>query len=178
MEPGIRQKEHTDFSMEEAKASFENQILRTMPMASRAKKTSRRQRFAAPGDFTPLWEKAVASAGKKLECYDVPIENEIRYKAIQSEYRNGKATAVAVNVYQKLVVVKNRKSGKMTSYILTLIPDKDYEKKYKHQVEDRFINCADKGDFSGTVFYSVPNLNIILCVSRYKKERKCRAYFL
>lgn len=92
-----------DFSMEEAKASFENQMLNTMK-ASRT--TSNGKPIITPGEFTPLWEQATASARGRLLCYDVPIENDIHYKAIYSTYHNGKAKAHTVNLYQKLIVVK------------------------------------------------------------------------
>ena len=100
------------------------------------------------------------------------------YKALYTTYRNGKAQAYTVNVYQKLIVVKNIVSGIKSSYILNLIPDADYDKKYLKQVGDRFINCGDKGGFSGVAFYTIPNLNRFLCMSKYENGVKIKKVFL
>lgn len=167
---------HDDFTIDEAKAFFEKQYSRNMPL-SRSIEEKGTKRFT-PGDFVPLWDKAVPSAKGRLECYDIPIKNDIHYKAIYSTYENGKARAYSVNVYQKLVVVKNKNNGNMGTYILNLIPDAEYDKKFLKKVGDRFINCADKGGFSGIAFYTMPNLDMILRVNYYKDGVKKRGVFL
>ena len=170
------QKAHEDFTIEEAKAFFEKQYSRNMPISRSIEEKGNKR--LTPGEFVPLWDKAVPSAKGRLECYDIPIKNDIHYKAIYSTYENGKARAYAVNVYQKLVVVKNKNNGNMGTYILNLIPDAKYDKKYLKKVGDRFINCADKGGFSGIAFYTMPNLNMILRVNYYKNGVKKRGVFL
>ena len=61
---------------------------------------------------------------------------------------------------------------------MNLIPDAEYDKKYLKKVGDRFINCADKGGFSGIAFYTMPNLDMILRVNYYKNGVKKRGVFL
>ena len=167
---------HDDFTIDEAKAFFEKQYSRNMPLSRSIEEKGNKR--LTPGDFVPLWDKAVPSAKGRLECYDIPIKNDIHYKAIYSTYENGKARAYSVNVYQKLVVVKNKNNGNMGTYILNLIPDAEYDKKYLKKVGDRFINCADKGGFSGIAFYTMPNLDMILRVNYYKDGVKKRGVFL
>ena len=167
---------HDDFTIDEAKAFFEKQYSRNMPLSRSIEEKGNKR--LTPGDFVPLWDKAVPSAKGRLECYDIPIKNDIHYKAIYSTYENGKARAYSVNVYQKLVVVKNKNNGNMGTYILNLIPDAEYDKKYLKKVGDRFINCADKGGFSGIAFYTMPNLDMILRVNYYKNGVKKRGVFL
>ncbi len=167
---------HDDFTIDEAKAFFEKQYSRNMSLSRSIEEKGTKR--LTPGDFVPLWDKAVPSAKGRLECYDIPIKNDIHYKAIYSTYENGKARAYSVNVYQKLVVVKNKNNGNMGTYILNLIPDAGYDKKYLKKVGERFINCADKGGFSGIAFYTMPNLDMILRVNYYKDGVKTRGVFL
>ena len=68
----------------------------------------------------------------------------------------------SVNVYSKLVVVKNLITDNSGAYILYLIPTAEYYRKYPKQVNERFINCGDHSDFSGIACYVIPNLNRII----------------
>ncbi|WP_294616108.1 hypothetical protein [uncultured Bacteroides sp.] len=174
---GSPQVPHKDFSLEEAKEFFEKQYLKNVPV-TRALNKGKKKRLVTPGDFVPQWEKATASARAGLACYDIPIENDVHYKALYSIYHNGKAKAYSVNVYQKLVIVKNQSTGNMGTYILNLIPTAEYDKKYLKQVGNRFVNCADKGGFSGIAFYTIPNLDRILRVNYYENGVKKKGVFL
>ena len=70
-----------------------------------------------PGDITPMWEKAVESWKGNIASVDVEVIPTYRYKAVRSEFRNGKAEAYSVDVYQKVVVVKKHddETGEETS---------------------------------------------------------------
>ena len=78
---------HDDFTIDEAKAFFEKQYSRNMPLSRSIEEKGNKR--LTPGDFVPLWDKAVPSAKGRLECYDIPIKNDIHYKAIYSTYENG-----------------------------------------------------------------------------------------
>ena len=110
-----------------------------------------------PGDITPMWEKAVESWKGNTASVDVEVIPTYRYKAVRSEFRNGKAEAYSVDVYQKLVVVKKHDDetgeDRMGQYILTLIPDKGYDRSHRGNVAERFINTGDKGSYSGLAVY-------------------------
>lgn len=171
------QVQHKNFSLEEAKGFFERQMQRSF-VSTRSSNGKKPKQLVTPGDFIPQWDKAVASTKAGLACYDIPIDNDIHYKAMYSTYKNGKAKAWITNVYQKLIVVKNQSTGNFGTYILNLIPDAQYDKKNLKAVANRFINCADKGGFSGIAFYTIPNLNRIIRVNRYENGVKKQGVFL
>ena len=66
---------HDDFTIDEAKAFFEKQYSRNMPLSRSIEEKGNKR--LTPGDFVPLWDKAVPSAKGRLECYDIPIKNDI-----------------------------------------------------------------------------------------------------
>ena len=108
----------------------------------------------SPGDFTPRWDDAQVSQNYRIACVDVPIIPKYSYKAIRSEYRLGKATAYAVTVSQKAIVVKDRSSGRMAQYIMSLIPDREFAATHKGDISNIFLNANDRGSFSGIVLYT------------------------
>lgn len=170
------QGQHENFSLLEAKEFFEKQTLK-FSASTRSAEKSYNSRLS-PGDFVPDWTKTVASSQKHIVSYDIPIESEYQCKAIYTDYKNGKATANFVNVYQKLVIVKDMKTNRLGQYILTLIPDGKYEKRYKNRICDKFINAGDKSDFTGIAIYTIPNLNSIIRVNHYTNGIKDRGVFL
>lgn len=111
----------------------------------------------SPGDITPKWEEAAASAKGNTASVDVPVIPTYRYRAIRSEYTGGRAKAYSVDVWQKLVIVrKHYEDGgeeKMGQYILTLIPDKGYAGRHKGNVVEKFVNNGDNGSYSGLAVY-------------------------
>lgn len=167
---------HKNFSLEEAKEFFEKQSL-NYAVSTRAGKERKKKKFS-PGDIVPIWENAVASSNKNIACYDIPIESEYKYKAMYGDYKNGKASAKIVDVYQKLIIVKDIQTDQLGQYILTLIPDKDYEDKYKKRICDRFINCKDKADFTGIAIYTIPNLDLIIRANHYTNGVKDQGVYL
>ena len=76
-----------------------------------------------PGDFTPQWDRAVYSESGGVAAYDVDILADRSIIAIRSKFGPNGAKAERLPVYQKLVVRRNVESGKMASYVLSLIPD-------------------------------------------------------
>ncbi|MEY8685748.1 hypothetical protein AB9N12_06260 [Bacteroides sp. AN502(2024)] len=124
------------------------------------------------GQYCPKWDNAIASSQKNLVCYDIPIDAGFRYKAIYVTYELGQATINVVRTYQKLLIVKDTHTKLLGQYILTLIPDKEYERKNKDQVCDKFINCADKGTFTGVAIYSMPQTDLIIRANRYENGIK------
>mgnify|MGYP001629555725 CR=1 FL=1 len=167
--------QNEEFSLQEAKEFFEKQI-EQCPVTNRSAK-GRKYNQASPGEFVPKWGQAIASSLKYLSSYDVPIQAGFRYKAIRSEYQNGKAFAYIVDVYQKLIIVKDAETDALGQYILTLIPDRSYHARYKNEVGERFINCADKGQFSGIAVYTMPHLDIVIRANRYVNGVKTKGVF-
>ncbi len=170
-----RQTENRNFSLQEAKAFFEKFVEANIETRSGEDEV---YKSIQPGDFSPQWENAMPSAKNNLECYDIPIISSFRYKAIYVEYNNDRGIAKFTNVYQKLVVVKNVKENNIGQYILTLIPAKGYDTVYSNRVCMDFLNCADKGKFTGVVIYSMVNSNTIARVNTYKDGIKINGVFL
>ncbi len=139
--------EDAEISVEQAREFFEQELL------TRNDDTPS-PNILSPGDFTPQWDNAKVSQNYRIACVDVPIIPTYRYRAIRSEFRRGQAQAYIVNVSQKVVIVKDRESGAMASYIMSLIPDKDFAAKHKGDISDLFLNANDRGKYSGAIFYT------------------------
>ncbi len=139
--------EDAEISVEQAREFFEQELL------TRNDDTPS-PNILSPGDFTPQWDNAQISQNYRIACVDVPIIPTYRYRAIHSEFRRGQAQAYIVNVSQKVVIVKDRESGAMASYIMSLIPDKEFASKHKGDISDLFLNANDRGKYSGAIFYT------------------------
>ena len=163
-----------DFTLDEAQEYFR----------SEAEKEGARSRgesevkALSPGDFVPDWDGAVGSSSSGLACYDIPIEADYRYEAVYAEERHGTMSVERVSVYQKLIIVKDVKSDRMSQYILTLIPSKAYDARYGSSVCDRFITRSDKGGFSGIAVYSCVYSAYTARVDTYKDGVKREGVFL
>jgi len=101
----------TDITVSEARGFYENDIM------SRADTECKSPNVLSPGDYTPQWNNAEMSQNRRIACVDVPIIPTYRYRAIRSEFSRGHANAYRVDISQKLVIVKDRESGAMASYI-------------------------------------------------------------
>lgn len=139
---------------------------------------NKKNETVSPGDFVPNWDAAVGSVNNGLACYDIPITPTYHFKAIYVDERSGKPSAGKVNVYQKLVIVKDVKSNRMDQYILTLIPSKLYDNRNGVQTCNNFINCADKGGFTGVALYSCVYSQVTARISTYKNGVKTGGVFL
>ena len=139
---------------------------------------NKKNETVSPGDFVPNWDAAVGSVNNGLACYDIPITPTYHFKAIYVDERNGKPSAGKVNVYQKLVIVKDVKSNRMDQYILTLIPSQLYDSRNGSQTCNNFINCADKGGFTGVALYSCVYSQVTARISTYKNGVKTGGVFL
>ncbi len=139
---------------------------------------NKKNETVSPGDFVPNWDAAVGSVNNGLACYDIPITPTYHFKAIYVDERSGKPSAGKVNVYQKLVIVKDVKSNRMDQYILTLIPSQLYDSRNGVQTCNNFINCADKGGFTGVALYSCVYSQVTARISTYKNGVKTGGVFL
>lgn len=168
------QTKNKNFSLQEAKAFFE----KSMESVTTRSEKEETDNSIRPGDFSPQWAGAMPSSKNNLECYDIPIISTFQYKALYVEYSNDKGVAKHTNVYQKLIIVKDVKENNIGQYILTLIPAKEYDAVYNSQVCNDFINCADKGKFTGVAIYSMVHSNMIARINTYKNGIKVKGVFL
>lgn len=170
------QTEMSDFSLQEAKEYFQIQAKENLILSRSL--DNKENRVLSPGDFVPNWDAAVGASMNGLACYDIPIAPTYRFKAISVDERHGMASAGKVNVYQKLLIVKDVKNTRMSQYILTLIPSKSYDNRNGAQTCTNFINCADKGGFTGVAIYSCVYSQITARVSIYKNGIRTKGVFL
>lgn len=158
----IESAESNVISLKEAKAYF-GETMQKVPM-ERAMGTPS---SLVPKEFTPIWEKAISSTQDNLSCLNVPIQSGVRYKAKYTANLGATKKGEIVNVYQKLIIVKDIKNQAVGQYLLSLIPDKRYEAKFKRAVGEKFISCGEKSGFSGIAIYSIPQFNAIFKVVVY-----------
>ena len=151
-------------SVDEAKAFFEEQMMRI----GEARDDNELQGLAT--EFTPLWSKAVISGKDSMVAVDVPITANSLFWAILPSKSDSTAMKSAVHMPQKLVVVKNRKTGNKGTYIVSLIPDR----KMRISAMD-FTNYGDYGNFSGRITYSLPLSAVPLRVDCFKEGRLTNA---
>ncbi|MFT0480040.1 hypothetical protein ACMSEG_11840 [Bacteroides faecis] len=117
-----------EFSIQEAKDYFQVQMAENLILSRSL--SSEDNKTVSPGDFIPDWDIAVGASMNELASYSIPITPTCRFKAIYVDIYNGIPSVGKVNVYQKLVIVKDTKSKKLSQYILTLIPSKTHDSKY------------------------------------------------
>lgn len=162
------------FSLQEAKDFFEKEAERNLILSR-----SYNNKAITPGDFILKWESAIGSSKSSLACYDIPIVPTFRYKAIYVDNKKrGGPSANKVNVYQKLLIVKDLNTKRMDQYILTLIPSKTCEDKCSQEICSNFVNCSDKGGFTGIAIYSHVYTNQTARVSLYENGIKTYGVFL
>lgn len=164
--------EHEKFTLQEAKDTFQKRKERYL--ISNKYYTG----IGLPaGEFTPEWDEAIASVHPSrdyLLCYSVPIETQYHYKAILLN----SFELEHVNVYQKMIIMKNSLDGHINFYLLTLVPDKDYEKRNKHQVASNYIHLKEDNYFSGVTIFSSLFTGLITSADKFKNGRFVKGIFL
>ena len=131
-----------------------------------------------PGEFTPQWSKAVTSQNANMGSVDIPLLPEYKYKAIRCHFENGKSRAYMVDITQKLVVLKSKHTGKKVQYILSLIPEKDYYKKHKGDMDAAFTHAGEKNGYSGLAVYTHIGTSRIISVAKFRNGKLLANVFL
>ena len=106
-------------TVSEAKEFFEQQMMQ-IPVT----RSGETNKFLIPENFTPLWSSQTSTEYGNTACMNVPISTLSRYKARYKQ--NGKYEVV--DVWQKLIVLKNTESGDMVQFIMSVIPCYGYAK--------------------------------------------------
>lgn len=163
-----------NFSIEEARIFFEKS---SQHITTRTNEEQFKYNIS-PGEFVPKWNNAIGFNKKQLSRYDIPIEAGVRYKAMYAENKKGKSSMQVVNVYQGLVIVKDIKTNNICQYVLTVIPSKEYDNKFTHNVYNRFVSDENKGEFTGIAIYTIPQRNLIARANRYLGGNKVQGVFM
>ena len=164
------------FSLEEAQTFFREQAEKYATLGYSLDDESRQT--LSPGDFVPEWEEATASVQGGLACYNVPIVPTYHFKAVSVEERGTAMQASKVNVYQKLVIVKELSTGRMSQYILTLVPTPSYDARNGSSTAVNFVNCGEKQGYSGLAVYTCVYTPFTARVSRYEDGKRVQGAFL
>lgn len=165
-----------DLTVEDARVFFEAQTTRNM-QGTRADVSLQQHNPFNPGDFTPIWDKAQTSQSHECASVDIPIQSSYRFRVLQSVTSQGRSKVHAMNITQKLVVVKDLPTGRLGCYILTLIPDSSCDSKDEDWCS-RFLNSGDKGKFSGLAIYTESSLGLLIRVSQYREGRKIQGVYI
>ena len=164
------------FSLEEAQTFFREQAEKYATRGYSLDDESRQT--LSPGDFVPEWDEATASVQGELACYNVPIVPTYHFKAVSVEERGTAMLASKVNVYQKLVIVKELSTGRMSQYILTLVPTPSYDARNGSSTAGNFVNCGGKQGYSGLAVYTCVYTPFTARVSRYEDGKRVQGVFL
>ncbi|MFR9602872.1 MAG: hypothetical protein SNG02_03250 [Rikenellaceae bacterium] len=104
----------------------------------------------SPGKYQIVWDKSVLSQNENIFCINIPITPQYRYQASRTN-KNGKEQMV--NIMQRLLLYKNKKSGSSYEQIQTMVPDKNVSKSwYKSYLHPG--NETATASFSGMTIFS------------------------
>ena len=158
-------------TVEEAKTFFEGQ----MTWIKNGLDSKNLEGWAT--NFTPQWSGAVISGGNHKVAVDVPILADHTFKVfIPGEGGVEDRKLFQEKVMQKLIVVKDLQTGVVCSYVVSIIPDKDYARSKKRKLSAMdFTNYGDRGNFSGWVIYSFPLSAVPLRVNYYQNGKQMDA---
>lgn len=128
------------------------------------------------GDIVPKWSKGIPTGTSSIYSVDVPIESSTYcYRVVRTDPQTGKAHFV--KCYHKLVVVKDRKTGRLGNYVVFFIATNEYADSHPGNVGKRFNNDGDMGDFSGLKIYATLE-GIIIRANKYHAGQKQEGIYL
>lgn len=152
------------FTVEEAQSFFEN--TRSKQHQSRSLENTEHYNWLQPGVFNLQWNEAIIAESRRLGSANVPMLAAYKYKA------KLKKDSCFAEVFQKLLVVKSKRTGKNNIYVLSLIPDNILYSQHDSTVCDKFINSGNKGEFSGMAIYTKINGNIPVTIAVFDKGKR------
>lgn len=113
-----------------------------------------------------MWNKSNISNNDRTKSIDVPIISSNKFKT-----RRIKGEANEVDIIQTLVISQNLKTGKMSQYILSLVPEESYANDNENKLFTKFSSSGDKGNYTGLALYMVPVYNIPYRVEKYENGK-------
>lgn len=142
-------------TVDQARAVFEQQVIATRSKAHAAYDPQN----LSPGDFVPQWNRIQITSTADACGADIPIVPTYRYMAKYfSQDADGCTTYQAVDVMQKLVVKKLRRSDDpqqhiTAPFIASIVPSVEYNELHKGVWWSYIYGARDKQGFSGFVLY-------------------------
>ena len=153
-------------AISEARAFFDNNFTKLLIDDQGAKGSP-----ITPGDFTPLWDKAVLSQDGMIINTDVPIIPQYKYRATRVGVNGVRPQINTVDITQKIVIEKDIDKDVYSLFLVTLIPDSKCFSK-KEDLSNNFITLGSKGKFSGVAVYSDINFTSHKKVERYNEGNR------
>ena len=140
--------EHQEFSLQEAKDAFQSKKAKYDSM------NRQYNRVGLPaGEFEFEWDRAIASVNptrENLLYYTVPIKSPYKYKAVLLDTPELKW----VYVYQKMLVMKSAQDNSVNFYLISLVPNLDFEERNQGFVAENFVFLKEDNNFSGVSIFS------------------------
>lgn len=153
----------TVLTVKEAKEFFEEKMGNRYKVQAKSAH-SEGKRGLDPGEFTPNWKKTKTTENESVETVNVDIYVGYVYRSLD---KVGEERPTS-QVYQKLIVVRAKETGTLSSYIMNVIPS---SVRY-HQSARNFNNAGMNGDFTGTVIYTRLSDNRPVRVDKYKNGQR------
>lgn len=115
----------------------------------------------ADTEFTPLWDRAVASENEHILSLDVPVY------AVTACFGSDNGGEDMYMATQKLVFIQRKTDGEIFSYLLTLCPDERCRNRCS-DIGRIYVHAGDKSRFSGVAIYTDLAGNLV-SVHRYSQ---------
>ena len=164
--------EHQEFSLQEAKDAFQNR-------KEKYESTNRQYNgigFPA-GEFEPEWDRAIASVNPTrgdVLYYTVPIKSPYTYKAVKLDMPD----LEWIYVYQKIFVMKSTQDNSINFYLISLVPDLDFEERNQGFVAENFVFLKEDNYFSGVSISSSMFSGLIVSCEQIKNGRRTKKVFI
>ena len=107
------------------------------------------------GTFEPLWDAALPSESLNLEAVDVPVWGDCLYRLPVG--RDSLGRELGLRIAHRLVVLRQKSSGNMCSYLIFYLPDSCYAAARPLQTAElceTLLSCAEKASFTGLALYT------------------------
>jgi len=171
-EMNLSEQNNKGFTIEEAKAFFEKDYSNGLTKG----KINNRYGILNPGDFTPMWDTALYSNNGEYAAYDIDIYSTRHISVIQAEFIQNKSKAQRLPVYQKLVIIKNLKTGKLYNYVLSLIPN---IKNYNYRGLKNYTSLKpNKKNYCGLAIYASTVNGALNRIHKFKDGKKVDAVLM
>ncbi|MBP3482609.1 MAG: hypothetical protein J6K28_04365 [Alistipes sp.] len=126
----------------------------------------------------PVWENAVVAENDNVWSVETPIKSDYEFVATRRGYVEGKNIIVNMDVVRKLVVIKNKRTGDVFQYVMSIIPDVFICNGRVRDFSYDFHYFGDKKRFSGVILFNDAFEGRTTQVERYCKGERCLGIYL
>lgn len=139
-----------EFQLCEARDFFDNR--RANLVTRGAMLTSEKDNLIVPHEYTPVWGKAEYSESDDYLVYEIPLRTDRPLVASRIDFHSREHELFVASIEQRVLIFQNRITKKVTSYVMSIIPDRSSVDK-----TDGYKFVKPVGDFSGLVALSSLN---------------------